>query len=267
MCRGMRTRWSLTSLVMMFTLMFAANATAAVRIGPLVRSGRPGVRPLSALNRVNRSTVTSANWSGYAATGTTFSDVKASWVQPAVSCSSYLQRYSSFWVGIDGYNSKSVEQIGADSDCTGRNRPSYYAWYEMYPAGSVQTSLSVQPGDALSAEVSVKGSAYTLTIVDSRSGAYTTTQTASGNANSSAEWITEAPEICYSFFCSNAQLANFGTTNFTGASATGSSATNGPIGAFTNNEIVMETSYGTVRAQPSPLTAGGSAFSDTWKSS
>ena len=43
--------------------------------------------------------------------------------------------YSSFWVGIDGYSSSSVEQLGTDSDCAG-NTPDYYAWWEMYPAGT-----------------------------------------------------------------------------------------------------------------------------------
>jgi hypothetical protein len=209
--------------------------------------------------------VTSTNWSGYAATGATFTDVKGSWVQPTVNCSSaHRAQYSSFWVGIDGYDSSTVEQIGTDSDCNGRNRPSYYAWYEMYPAGSVQTPLSIKPGDAVSAEVSVKGTTYTLTLVDSRSGTYTTTQTASGDADSSAEWIAESPEICNVFSCSLAQLANFGTVNFGSASATAGAVT-GPISAFTNDEIVMETSNGTVRAQPSALSGGGSSFSDTWK--
>lgn len=253
-------------VVGMLMLAFAGSAAAAPRSRPLARAGRPGVRPLSRLDRLNHSTVTSTNWSGYADTGATFSDVKGSWVQPAVTCSSSRAQYSSFWVGLDGYNSNSVEQIGTDSDCTGRNRPSYYAWYEMYPAGSVETSLSVKPGDTLSAEVSVKGSTYTLRLVDSRGGTYTTTKTSSGDADSSAEWIAESPEICNFYSCSLAQLADFGVVNFGSASATAGSVT-GPISAFTSNEIVMTTSNGTVRAQPSALTAGGSAFSDTWKHS
>lgn len=250
-------------------LAFAAGASAKpaprrIHPGPLART-RPGVRPMIAFRRTSRSTVTSTNWSGYAATDAAFSDVRGSWVQPNVTCPSRGSQYSSFWVGLDGYSSNTVEQIGTDSDCQGRNRPTYYAWYEMYPAGSVETSLSVKPGDKMTAEVSVRGSAYTLTLTDSRSGTYQTTQTLSGAADSSAEWIVESPEIC-SFYCTLASLANFGTANFTAESATAGSTT-GPISAFTNDEIVMETNNGTVRAQPSPLIAGGSAFSDTWKHS
>ena len=44
---------------------------------------------------------------------------------------------SAFWVGLDGYSSTSVEQLGTDSDCVS-GKPSYYAWYEMYPNPSVR---------------------------------------------------------------------------------------------------------------------------------
>jgi hypothetical protein len=254
----------------MVALVCAAGASAAstagrVSVGPLVGSVRPGVRPLSSLGQVGDSTVTSSNWSGYAATGKKFSNVKGSWVQPTATCSSRGAQYASFWIGIDGYSSSTVEQIGTDSDCRGRNRPSYYAWYEMYPAGSVQIPLRIAPGDSLTAQVTVSASTYTLTITDSRSGTYRTSQTLSGAADSSAEWIAEAPEICSST-CTQAALANFGTLQFSGAAATGGSVT-GSISAFSNSEIVMEASNGTVKAQPSALSAGGSVFSDTWKHS
>lgn len=268
--RSVRAVLAATSLVGTVALVFAAGASAApsagrVSIGPLVQPGRSGPRPISSLGRVGNSTVASSNWSGYAATGQKFSDVKGSWVEPSVSCTSRGAQYSSFWIGLDGYSSSTVEQIGTDSDCAKRNSPSHYAWYEMYPSGSVEVPLSVEPGDSLSAQVAVSGSTYTLTITDSRSGTYRTTQTLSGAADSSAEWIAESPEIC-SYTCTLASLADFGTVNFTGAAATGGSVT-GSISAFSNNEIVMESSNGTVRAQPSPLSAGGSVFSDTWKHS
>jgi Peptidase A4 family len=245
----------------------AAPTGSRISVRPLVQLGRPGVRPLSSLGRVGSTMVVSSNWSGYAATGQRFSDVKGSWVQPSVSCTSRRAQYASFWLGLDGYSSDTVEQIGADSDCQGRNRSSYYAWYEMYPSGSVEVPLSVEPGDSLSAQVAVSGSTYTLTISDSRSGIYATRQTLTGAANSSAEWIAESPEIC-SFTCTLASLADFGTLTFSNAAAATSGSRTEPIGAFPNSEeIVMETSNGTVRAQPSSLSVGGSVFSDTWKHS
>src|SRR6185437_2478478 len=74
---------------------------------------------------------TSGNWSGYATTGTTYSDVKGTWVEPSANCSSGQTGYSSFWVGIDGDTTNTVEQLGTDTDCSG-STPVYYGWWEMY---------------------------------------------------------------------------------------------------------------------------------------
>src|SRR5436190_1824338 len=93
----------------------------------------------------------SSNWSGYAVTAASgsVSSVSGSWVVPAVSgaCTSY----SSFWVGIDGYNSSTVEQIGTSSDIS-NGVPTYYAWYEMYPKYPVNLSMSIEPGDTITAK-------------------------------------------------------------------------------------------------------------------
>ena len=79
---------------------------------------------------------TSNNWSGYVVTGPTGSVtyVNGSWIVPAVTASA-TNAYSAFWVGIDGYNSGTVEQIGTDSDWV-NGAAQYYAWYEFYPKPS-----------------------------------------------------------------------------------------------------------------------------------
>src|SRR5262245_38418315 len=72
---------------------------------------------------------TSSNWSGYAVTGApgSVTDVQGSWVVPAVTCSGGPNQYAAIWVGIDGFNSNTVEQTGTDSDCQ-NGTPTYYAW-------------------------------------------------------------------------------------------------------------------------------------------
>jgi len=235
-------------------------AGSAIRHGP----------PAHLLGRAGRGTAQSTNWSGYAAyaSGTSFTDVQGGWVQPAVSCSSRQKQYSSFWVGLDGYNSSSVEQIGTDSDCIGK-RPSYYAWYEMYPAAPVTLSMTIQPGDSISAHVSVSGSTFTLTIADTTRGeSFTTTQTLNGAALSSAEWVAEAPSSCSILFCKVLPLANFGSVNFSGYYTTG----NGHSGsisdpAWNNDQIVMVTQSLLTKAQPSALSPDGSTFSVAWQHS
>jgi hypothetical protein len=222
-------------------------------------------------SHVFNDNVSSTNWGGYAVSGAPFTDVKGSWVQPAATCTSRQHQYASFWVGIDGYSSNSVEQLGTDSDCSGRNRASYYAWWEMYPQGSVQISTStypVRPGDTLTAEVKVAGTQFTLSLHSSEGWTFSTVQTGSGLSQASAEWIAESPSLCNAFSCTLAPLANFGTMGFTSAQAVLSGGADQAISAFTSSggphNITCVTSSGTVRDSSSALTNVGQNFNVTW---
>jgi hypothetical protein len=221
--------------------------------------------------------VQSSNWSGYADVDDTFNSVASSWIEPKATCSSTSGGLSgllggpstagAFWVGLDGYNSTSVEQLGTDSDCDGTT-PTYYAWYEMYPNPSVTLPNTVKPGDSLTAYTSYSGSQFTLSIQDSTQG-WTFSQPETGSfSRSSAEVVAEAPEECTTLFCSEVPLTNFGQVNFTGAKVANASGTSGGLSAFDAQEITMaDSTTGTVEAQPSALSSDGSAFSVTYKSS
>ena len=116
-------------------------------------------------------------------------------MEPTGTCTSRRSaQYSSFWVGLDGFNSNSVEQTGTDVDCNGRT-PVYYGWYEMYPANPVNYTNTVRPGDHFSASVTFTGTeTYTLVLTDSTQGwTHTTVKNQTGLTRSSAEVITEAP--------------------------------------------------------------------------
>jgi hypothetical protein len=272
--RVVTRRLGVALAVSLGALGFAGSALAAqgMAVGPAHRAGDP-MHPFS---RIGNDVVTSGNWSGYAIESSSkFTDAQGSWVEPTATCATAGQQFSSFWVGIDGYSSNSVEQLGTDSDCTGLGEPNYYAWYEMYPAGSVTLSPStypVHPGDTLTAEVKVTFSVlYTLTLHSSAGWTFTTTKFRIGLAKSSAELIAESPEICGLGGCSLASLADFGTAHFTGAQATLAGGTAQPFSAFTSasgpHEIIGETSTGTIRAQPSVLSpgTGGDSFSIAWE--
>jgi len=220
----------------------------------------------------------SSNWGGYAVTGAngSVSDVKASWIVPSIvgKCPSTNQ-YASFWVGIDGYSSNTVEQIGTDSDCQ-NGQPVYYVWYEFYPhwAFTVNT-VTVHPGDVIAAEVSAgtKGT-FTVSLMDQTTGTSFQTSAKMNNADrSSAEVIAEAP------WSGGVQpLANFGTalfgSNYTPIRNTsnvtmkiGNSTVTGSIGSFAgNNEITMVDKNGAPKALPSGLSRDGSSFSIGWVS-
>jgi hypothetical protein len=220
---------------------------------------------------VEHNKVTSGNWSGYAVQSTSeFTQVTGSWVEPTATCTGLGRTYAAFWDGLDGYTSSSVEQIGADSDCKNIDSPSYYAWYEFYPAASVTLSTTqypVKPGDTLTATVTRSGTSYTLSEHSSEGWAFSTTQTGS-DANTSAEWVAEAPDTCLlGIFCSNAKLTNFGSVTFSGATAS-TGGTAAPVSSFTDasgpHEITMQSSAGATRAAPSALTSNGEGFTDTW---
>lgn len=222
--------------------------------------------------RYKDSNYLSTNWGGYAVTGSrgSVSDVKASWIVPAIvgTCPS-TNRYSSFWVGIDGFNDNTVEQIGTDSDCQ-NGSPVYYTWYEFYPHPSYGI-FYVHPGDIISAETKYLGNnKFQVSINDLTTKQSFSTSAKVNAQRSSAEWITEAP-----YSGGILPLADFGTAYY-GYDNTGVSSTSyatvksvtAPIGSFGSSiqYITMVTSSGTPKATPSVLSTDGSSFSVLWNS-
>jgi hypothetical protein len=242
------------------------------------------------LPRQRNGPSTSTNWSGYAiaAPAGTVTAVSGSWIVPPVVAppsgtstrhKKQATQYSSFWVGIDGDNSNSVEQIGTDSDWT-PSGPVYYAWYEFYPQPSFNIpNFAVKPGDHISASVTfdVATSTFTTTITNNSTVPVTTfqkTYTPNGGLpqRSSAEWIVEAPAGG-----SILPLADFGTSlwglDYTGLLNDGCSATiggvNGTIASSfpgsTSEQITMVTNSGVTKALPSNLSSDGTSFSVMWE--
>lgn len=201
----------------------------------------------------NAAVQTSQNWAGYAAAGQAgqFTSVSASWTQPTVTCDAN-QTFSSFWVGLDGDGSPTVEQTGTEADCNG-GQATYQGWFEMFPAAPVFYNQPVQPGDAMSASVAANGNgSFTLTLTDTTQGwSQPTTQTSNTAQLSSAEVIAEAPSSNQGVL----PLSNFGTVNFTGATADQQ-----PIGNANPDELIMASQAAGTEATPSALT-GGNAFS------
>ena len=209
--------------------------------------------------------VESGNWSGYADTGSGFTKVSASWTEPTPSCSgSRSDQLAAFWVGIDGYNSSSVEQDGTMIECY-QGTAYQYSWWEMYPTNAVQiVGQTVASGDQITASVVRSGSTYTLKVTDSThtANSLTETETGSGLANSSAEWIAEAPSGSSGVY----PLAHFSTWTASSDAVTEGS-TSGTISSFTDDEITMVDSSGNVEAQPGSLNSSGNSFAVTWKRS
>lgn len=221
--------------------------------------------------------VYSYNWAGYSIDGTvgSVSDVKGSWIVPKVNTTSKAKnQYSSTWIGIDGDNSQTVEQIGTDSDTDANGNPVYYAWYEFYPNPChVINKFPVKSNDKITAEISYnkRFDSIILYINDITSRkSFSIMMPAKGYSRSSAEWITEAP-------WSNGilPLTNFGVTYFGQIYVSKGDPckatigkTTGAIDAFGNNTniitMVSQQPTNDIMAQPSSLTGKGTSFSLAW---
>jgi hypothetical protein len=229
----------------------AEPAASATRHGALRAASAPN-------HRLSNSS--SSNWSGYAVTGGRYTSVSASWVQPAVNCSVTPTGYSSFWVGLDGDTTSTVEQTGSEADCSS-GTAKYSSWYEMYPKFPTNYSNPVKPGDNFSASVTTNGSgsgSFTLTLTDTTAGwSHTTTARLKSAKLGSAEVIAEAPSSSGGVL----PLADFGSAGFSSAKANGSSF----FGQSGLDQINM-VSGSTTKAQTSTISSSG-AFSVTWQHS
>jgi hypothetical protein len=273
------TRIAITALLPTITLFcgLGAMGTASASTNPspaqvaraaikdLAIGVSPTLKVLSHSTGINGlSQVESSNWSGYADTGSGFSSVTASWTEPTGVSSGRTTSLAAFWVGIDGYSSDTVEQDGTLIESY-EGTVYYYDWWEIYPENDVQVVDNVSPGDHITSTVTRSGDSYTLSVTDSTHPAdsFSTTQTYSGAADSSAEWIAEAPSGSSGIY----PLTDFGTWSPSGASVTEGS-TSGTISSFTDDEITLvNPDTDAVEAQPGSLNSSGNAFSDTWESS
>lgn len=248
-------------------------AVIAATIGPLLGFGGVASAAVVAASPNGPGFATnSLNWAGYAVTGGTgsVSQVSGSWVEPAVSCTR-ATTYAAFWDGIDGYNSNTVEQGGTLAECV-HGHASYYAWYEFYPAASVEiSSITVHPGDTIAVTVSFSSSTslFSITVTDG-SQSYTQSGSVSGAARSSAECIAERPTVGGRL----ASLADFGSAKFghdltasIGCAATVNGATSNFGGFSSVVAINMINKSGRTLASTGTLSSDGSSFVETWLAS
>jgi hypothetical protein len=208
------------------------------------------------------------NWSGYADTATraqTFTKVSGSWTVPSVTCSAEDQIISD-WVGLDGFNNSTVEQLGTTSWCY-KGKAVYYTWYEIYPKGAHQVGIALKPGDKVTASVTRSGTSYAFKLTDSTTSgnniSVTKTCALATCKDTSAEWISERP----SFSTGIAPQAHYNAFKITNGSQTSSGHT-GTIGAGPGvNAVTMIDSTQTYNLSTVSTLTGGNSFSTTWKNS
>ena len=223
-------------------------------------------RPAHAVKNVTASS--SFNWSGYADTATkhqTFTKVSGAWTTPSVTCNAEDQ-ITSDWVGLDGFNSNTVEQLGTISWCF-QGAPTYFTWYEMFPKGTVEVGTALKPGDKISASVTRTGTSYALKLTDATTAgnniSVTKTCALATCVDTSAEWIYERP----SFSIGIVPQAHYNAFKITAGSVTANGHTT-TIGAGPGvNSVTMIDATQAYNLNTVSALTGGNAFSTTWKNS
>jgi hypothetical protein len=233
--------------------------------------------------RVTAGTASSFNWSGYAVTACGSCHLRyvaADWTLPRLSCAnSPDQSWAAWWVGLDGWQTGTVEQTGVFGNCAA-GTGYYYVFTEMYPAASQIWQLAASPGDDIVASVYYDQTAHmwALGVVDTTIGASVATSAVCPQFaycyNRSAEVITEAP--CCNPSGGALALADFTRVNYSGARVTSYNGTRGGLGGtslWNSYAITLVDSKGAAEAYPGPLisgTVGGipvSDFSGYWAAS
>jgi hypothetical protein len=200
---------------------------------------------------------TSRNWSGYAATGSTYTGISGTWTVPQVSASGGASGTGATWVGIGGVNTKDLIQAGTEDSGSGRQNE-YQAWIEMLPAASKQVPLAVAPGDSITVSIAEQGAGsqkWQIVLSNNRSGKTYQTSVNYTSSLSSVEWIEEAPTGRNGIL----PIDNFGTVSFSGATAT----TNGDtvsLDAVGARPISLLNARKQPLAVPSPIGSDGESF-------
>jgi len=199
-------------------------------------------------------TSSSSNWSGYAASGGSFTSVTATWTVPTVAATS--TGADATWVGIGGLTSRDLLQAGTQAFVDGSGTVAYSSWIEMLPQSSREVPLTVSAGDSVTVTIAQQaGTDWLISMKNNTTGGTYNVTVQYTSSSSSAEWVQEAPSIGRGLV----SLDQFGAVKFTGASAVrdGKAMSLSALGA---KAITMINGQGQALAQPSTIGTDGSSF-------
>jgi Peptidase A4 family len=225
------------------------GAVAVLTVG-LARStaiGPDGLRP--------GAVDSSLNWAGYVAVGR-YTSVSASWKVPAVASGHARQDMATFWVGLGGRDSRSLEQIGTAGGFSA-GVPRYAVWWEILPLPAVYAPLSLSPGDTVTASVTyLGGDRFTMSLTNTTTGQrFSITRSDPEHRLVSAEAVAEAPTQRGGLL----PLSNFGVVRFSDVTVGGR-----PVGTVPWERVTM-TDGSQTNALPSGLGSDGASFSVSWQ--
>jgi hypothetical protein len=213
----------------------------------------PGSSPGSMPSTVG---TTSRNWSGYVASGGTFTSVSGTWTVPTVTPASPATGADATWVGIGGAVSQDLIQAGTEA-IVSNGAVQYDAWIEMLPQPSQTVPLPVKPGDIVTVTITQESTGtWRFALSNTTTGGTYNTTVSYTSSLSSAEWIQEAPSTGKGVVL----LDRFGTVNFTKSSAVVNGQTQTPAALGAKAVTMVNNKSGVTLATPSGLGADGASF-------
>jgi len=214
-----------------------------------------------------RGTATTSSWAGYAVTAAApYTSASATWQVPDVSYDGgktpYGYEYVLNWTGIGGYGDSTLIQLGTESVVSTSGAKTFYTWYELYPAVSVNVGLTVKPGDIVTASLQCTAACspsqkqtWQLVISDNTTGAAWTQNLQYQSSMASAEWIVEPP-----YYNGFLPLADYGKATYDPVMANGQN----PNLSLSANGLIMMGSWGQTSNPSAPV--NGDVFSTCWGS-
>jgi hypothetical protein len=203
----------------------------------------------------------SQNWSGYAATGGTYTAVSGTWTVPQFAPNSSAGADAT-WVGIGGVNTRDLIQAGTQQTVSGSGSTQYQAWVETLPQASHPVPLTINPGDSISISITQSPQAQDQWQVsyknDTTGQTYQVTEHYTSSL-SSAEWIEEAPSAARG---RQIPLDNFGSIDFSQGTAV-KDGQNVNIAESGAKPITMISRGTGQSAKPSNLGSDGASFTVT----
>ncbi|HEY2596584.1 MAG TPA: G1 family glutamic endopeptidase [Chloroflexota bacterium] len=221
-------------------------------------AGSPATQPPAPASSMPASVRdTSRNWSGYDASGGTYTGVTATWTVPQPTTSG-ATGVGATWVGIGGVNSRDLIQAGTQDVASSTGQSQYQAWIELLPQASRQVRLAVRPGDSVTVSIQEQGQGtgvWQISFTNNTSGQTYQTTVNYASTESSVEWVEEAPMGQNGLL----PLDNFSSVAFSQASATvnGQTQNLSQLGA---QPITMLNGSGQPLAVPSSIGSDGSSF-------
>jgi hypothetical protein len=240
---------------------FSLIASAVLIISPLI-AGNTAFAQTAQTTAPNSGAGAndSYNWAGYVASGGGYTSVSGSWTVPTIPSTTSFTGDAT-WVGIGGVGSNDLIQTGTQAFTnTNGSAISYQAWYEMLPGFSQPITMTVNPGDSITASITEQSpNQWAINLRDNTNAQNFQTVVAYSSSMQSAEWIEEMPSLGSGQFI---PLDSFGTVGFSNDSVikNGQSMNISQAGG---QELSMLNGSQQTLATPSALGYDGGSFSVT----